>query len=180
MKANDYFKRALSLYMKDHKLTQAMLADSVGFARTQLSDFMNDRRGFSEERKEQIAVFLGTTYVEMLVFGRDLCEGDLPAEKESSVPGIFKEKQESSQSLESLIDKMQWMIDALGADVERKVEYIENLKEDIKDYRKDLDEYKKDIHDYREEIKKLREKNSELAKELSGQKSGSAASKEAS
>ncbi|MGE4520386.1 MAG: helix-turn-helix domain-containing protein [Desulfobacteraceae bacterium] len=149
--------------MKEKKITQAILAESIGFARTQLSDYFNDRRGFSEERKEQIASYFETTYLDMLNYGRSVHE-DSPLLKESANKG---EQSVGKEAPDYIISKYEYLIETLTNEVDRKTEDIKSLKKEIEDYKKDVEDYKGFLKDYREGIKKFKEENENLVREIS-------------
>lgn len=186
-----YFKKALSLYMKEKKITQAVLAERIGFARTQLSDYFNDRRGFSEDRKEQIAVYFGTTYVDMLNYGRSLSEKNLKPEKKElqkvepqnikEIPdylidefkNIITHLNNVIQQKDEELERFKYLVNALSDENDSKKKNIVSLKEEIETFREDVDDYRGIIKDYREglreervELEKVLKENTELKLQL--------------
>lgn len=80
MKTTDIFRKALMSFFND-KLTQSVLADSLGIQRPLMNDFIKGRRNFSEERREKISEFLGKTYLEMLILGKRLADQEAGKER---------------------------------------------------------------------------------------------------
>jgi len=72
METNELFIISVRYITKKNKIKLKTIAENLGFDPKHLSSFLNKTRGFSEERKEQIAKYLGTTYLDMLILGKEL------------------------------------------------------------------------------------------------------------
>lgn len=87
MEATDLYLKALQRYLDKGEATQAGLARDLGVTPQHLNGFIKGRRNFSEERKEELARLLGTTYIDMLFLGREIAEGETasfqPVERKS-------------------------------------------------------------------------------------------------
>ncbi len=75
MKTTEIFIKSLNTFFSKG-ITQSHLADAIGVARQHLNDFIKGRRNFSEEKKEKIAEVLGMTYVDMLIIGKSIVDGE--------------------------------------------------------------------------------------------------------
>lgn len=176
MNANNYFKKALSHQIKTLNIKQKTIADALNIQTTQISGYLKDKRGFSEDRKESISEYFGMTYFEMLELGKKLCE-----EGNSENSSLLESTDEKSEIAESadpkkdiikydsdyIIRKYEYLIETLTNEVDRKTEDIKSLKKEIEDYKKDVEDYKGFLKDYREGIKKFKEENENLVREIS-------------
>lgn len=78
MNPSDYFRKAVEHLLDEKQMKQLELAKRMKEKPTSINDFIRGRRNFSEKRKEKIAQILGTTYVEMLLLGRELADKENP------------------------------------------------------------------------------------------------------
>lgn len=76
MDASDFFRKAVVYKLKEKKQTQVWLAKKLKIAPPDLNSFLKGGRNFSENRKEKLAQILGTTYIDMLILGRDLVDAE--------------------------------------------------------------------------------------------------------
>lgn len=72
MKASDFFRKAVIDLMEETGTRQSVLADSLGIKRPHMNSYLKGRRGFSENKREEIANFFGKTYLEVLDLGRGI------------------------------------------------------------------------------------------------------------
>jgi transcriptional regulator with XRE-family HTH domain len=74
MTPGDLFRLALEWHLRQKKMTQAQLAESLGIKRTVMNDFLRGRRNFSEKRKQIIAEAFDTTFEDMFILGRRIAD----------------------------------------------------------------------------------------------------------
>ncbi|MCP4114097.1 MAG: LexA family transcriptional regulator [Desulfobacteraceae bacterium] len=72
MKAHEIFKKALLQLMEETQTKQSVLADSLGIKRPHMNAYIKGTRGFSEDKREELASYFGKTYLELLDIGRGL------------------------------------------------------------------------------------------------------------
>ena len=75
MKTVDMFRIALKSFL-NKEITQSRVADDLKIPRPLMSDFLKEKRNFSEDRKEVISTYFGKTYFEMLEVGKKILEGE--------------------------------------------------------------------------------------------------------
>lgn len=78
MKEKEFFIISTRYYINKKEITQKFLADSINIEAKQLSEFLNNKRNFSEERKVLIAEYFETTYLDMLNLGKELSAEKVP------------------------------------------------------------------------------------------------------
>ncbi|MGE0084308.1 MAG: helix-turn-helix domain-containing protein [Desulfococcaceae bacterium] len=89
MENKKYFTIALRHIMNSKKITQKVLGENINVDQRHISALLNNKKNFSDSKKEQIANFFGTTHLDMLILGRELSKSAesallTPTQKEPS------------------------------------------------------------------------------------------------
>lgn len=66
MDSIEIFRKKLKAITDKKNPRQSTIADSVGFSRSEMNDFLRGRKDFSLNRMEDIAKFLGTTFIDFV------------------------------------------------------------------------------------------------------------------
>ena len=151
MKSDNYFRNALKYKMQEKKIRQKDIADALSFRGTQLSEYLSEKRGFSEHRKELLSAFLGLTYIEMLLLGKKIVEGGSLDFFNSEI----KNKQtEDSLYLKEILEETKWLNESLVADLERKKEDIQELRNEKDELKKEIEQLNLELGEYKTKFKK--------------------------
>ena len=78
MNTNDFFREALKYKMAENGVRQVDLSSELGIQRTQISAYLRNEGGFSENRKELISEYFKMNLLDMLLLGKNLLGGAIP------------------------------------------------------------------------------------------------------
>ncbi len=77
MNTAELFRITLKNFLeKAPRGTQSKIADNLGMKRRYINDFLKKRTMISEKKREQIAEYLGYTYLKFLIMGQQKLESD--------------------------------------------------------------------------------------------------------
>ena len=108
--------------------TQTRIADDLGLDRSHFNAFLNGRRSFSETKREQIAKWLGYSYIDFLIMGREVQNLREKAQK----AGFGETFSAKDYSVQVLIDKgysvVTEMLEAINPDSDISISFSAGLK----------------------------------------------------
>jgi transcriptional regulator with XRE-family HTH domain len=166
----ELFVKAVKKIMAEKGLRQKELADDLNMTANDVSGFLNlnASKNFSEARREQMAEYLGYSYIDLLIMGNELEEGTDSKEKISITPQgsldtekIINDYMEMNKFLREEISAMRRQFDQQlewNKHLERQtMHYLEKIKE-VDDENKKLLKEKKELE---EKLKKIEEQKKE-------------------